>query len=161
MLRAIGDLEPHTGEAMLNGSRQSATPAPQWRKQVGLLPAESHWWSERVGDHFANPVDELLKKLDLPLECLEWSIQRISSGERQRLALARLLNNRPKALLLDEPTANLDRENTRRVEQLIREYRDGTEAPVLWVSHDQEQRRRIADHGWLIRDGRLEAEQWN
>lgn len=161
LLRAIADLDQHSGEVILDNSAQSDTAAPDWRRWVGLLPAESHWWEETVGRHFPNPADPLLAALGLPPESMEWDTHRISSGERQRLALARLLSGGPKALLLDEPTANLDQQNIQRVESLIADYRADTGASVLWVSHDPEQRKRVANRGYIICNGAIKEESWS
>jgi len=68
-----------------------------------------------------------------------------AAGEKQRLALFRLLLNQPKVLLLDEPTAALDHANIHVAEEVISEYRRTTGAAVLWVSHDPEQIARAAD----------------
>jgi ABC-type iron transport system FetAB ATPase subunit len=143
LLRAIADLDPHQGEARLDGVPAHAIAAPIWRRRVGLLPAESRWWTERVGDHFGHPPPDWLAGLGLPAEVFDWTVSRLSSGERQRLALARLLENRPEVLLLDEPTANLDPENTERVQALLRGYQRSRGAALLWVSHDRGQLERM------------------
>ena len=147
LLRALADLDPHDGEMALDGQPASTVPPAQWRRRVGLLLAESPWWHERVGEHFpAGDGDDFrLAALGFGHEVLDWQVPRLSSGERQRLALLRLLALKPQALLLDEPTANLDPDNTALVEQLVADYRHSTQAPVLWVSHDPQQRDRIAD----------------
>jgi ABC-type iron transport system FetAB ATPase subunit len=77
----------------------------------------------------------------------------MSSGERQRLALVRALSGHPGVLLLDEPTANLDTENRERVERLIADYQQRQGALALWVTHDPEQRLRVAARQFEIRDG--------
>ena len=59
----------------------------------------------------------------------------LSTGERSRLALLRLLVRSPEVLLLDEPTANLDPDNRALVIGRIDRYRQEHGAPVLWVSH--------------------------
>jgi ABC-type iron transport system FetAB ATPase subunit len=58
-------------------------------------------------------------------------------------------------LLLDEVTANLDATNTRLAEALLNGYQARHQAAVLWVSHDDEQRGRIAGRQALVSDGRL------
>ncbi len=165
LLRALADLDPHEGEAWLDGTACSALPAPAWRRRVALLPAESFWWYDRVGDHFdraapsgnggglgggtpaaaVGPATQaLLGRLGFTPEVLDWTVSRLSTGERQRLALARLLALQPQVLLLDEATANLDPPNRDRVEDLIQDYRRDQGAAMLWVSHDPDQRRRLA-----------------
>ncbi|MEJ1341260.1 MAG: ATP-binding cassette domain-containing protein [Candidatus Sedimenticola sp. (ex Thyasira tokunagai)] len=161
LLRALADLDPHEGEIRLDERAQVEISPPAWRQQVGLLPAESHWWEEQVKGHFKAAADDLLESLGLPVECMEWSIQHISSGERQRLALARLLSIAPKVLLLDEPTANLDQQNIRRVETVIESYLKQHNAAVLWVSHDPAQRRRLGGRHLTIADGGIEEERWS
>lgn len=171
LLRAVADLDPHAGEVLIDDVPRSAISAPAWRRRVGLLPAESHWWGDRVGDHFYDPgsrageidaeITDLLNRLDFSADVLGWSASRLSTGERQRLALARLIANRPEALLLDEATANLDPLNRDRVEAIVRDYRRDRVAALFWVSHDPEQRQRLAGRSLVIRNARLEPESWS
>ncbi len=161
LLRAIADLDPHQGEILLGEESQLSMPAPTWRRRVGLLPTDSAWWGEQVGEHLPTVDESLLEAMGFDNSCLEWQVSRLSSGERQRLALVRLLSRRPEILLLDEPTANLDAENGRRVEQLIDQYRSRDKVGVIWVSHSLEQRKRVSSRGYKINDGRLEPEIWS
>lgn len=167
LLRALADLDEHQGEVWLDATPCAALPAPEWRRRVGLLPAEAFWWHDRVGDHFPTRHDpNLLDRLGFGPEVLDWQVGRLSTGERQRLALARLLALQPQALLLDEATANLDPPNRDRVEALIQDYRRDQSAPILWVSHDPDQRQRLAAptpgltgaRRLIIRGDRLEEE---
>lgn len=165
LLRAIADLDPHTGIACLHGVAASDIPAESWRTRVGLLPPESVWWLPNVGDHFHDDLPIPLEDIGLSTAILAQPVARLSSGEKQRLALMRLLSNRPQVLLLDEPTANLDPENTRRIEAVIERYRREQQAVVIWVSHDQSQIARVADRYYAVRDGSLlaqtiEGKQW-
>lgn len=155
LLRSLADLDPHEGTLLLEGKDHRELPAPQWRRRVGLVAAESAWWSDRVGDHFPEWPTELAASLGFAAEVALWSVQRLSSGEKQRLALLRTLCLSPPVLLLDEPTAALDEENARRVESLVRERVRCDGVAVLWVGHDPRQLDRICDRRWVIESGRL------
>jgi len=142
LLRAIADLDPSEGLVRLDGCRRADFTGPQWRRQVVYVPAESAWWSEHVRDHFDGPVPRL-EELRLPDEIDTRRIEQLSTGEKQRLALARALAVEPKALLLDEPTSGLDPESTSAVEECLAGLCEAGLA-VLWISHDPAQRRRVS-----------------
>jgi ABC-type iron transport system FetAB ATPase subunit len=144
LLRSLIDLDCNQGQVRLQGEDRARIPPTQWRKRVALLPAESRWWSATVAEHFPSEPIDSLAELGFDAGTAGWLVDRLSSGEKQRLALLRLLANRPEVLLLDEPTANLDADNISRVESLVRHYLDDAEACCLWVSHDRSQCDRIA-----------------
>jgi len=158
LLRALVDLDPNSGVVSLNGEARAAMPADQWRRRVGMLPAESRWWAATVGEHFPHLDAPQLRQLGFEEAVAGWRIERLSSGEKQRLALSRLLLNQPEVLLLDEPTANLDADNSRRVERLVNDYVASQHACCIWVSHDREQMERLCTRR-LVMDagGFLEA----
>lgn len=155
LLRALADLDPHDGRMWLDGVASEAMPVHQWRRQVGLLPAESAWWHDHVKPHFSDVHEPWLTALGFGPEVLDWQVSRLSSGERQRLALFRLLMLKPKVLLLDEPTANLDGENKASAERLLNAYRWERRAVIVWVGHDLEQLKRNCKPIYAIRNGRL------
>lgn len=82
----------------------------------------------------------------------------LSSGERQRLALARAWALAPALLFLDEPTASLDPAAARRVEEVINEMH-GEGTSILLTTHDLAQARRLADQVLFLHQGRLLARQ--
>ncbi len=154
-LRALADLDPHQGRMWLAGVPAEEMPPFQWRRKVGLLPSESAWWHDFVGPHFEHAPDQWLESLGFDRKVLDWSVTRLSSGERQRLALLRLLVLQPQVLLLDEPTANLDTRNISGVETVLAEYRRVNQPVMIWVSHDLVQLARNCDPVYVIDGDRL------
>ncbi len=145
LLRAIADLDPSTGSVRLDGVERWAMPGSAWRRRVRYVAAESGWWDDQVGDHFADPAAqaEPLVRLGLPAAAMRWPVTRLSTGERQRLAFLRAIEDRPEVLLLDEPTAGLDAAAEAALEALVRERLAAGTAVVL-VTHDDAQERRLA-----------------
>lgn len=155
LLRALADLDPTEGKVSLDGTPREAISAPEWRRRVAYVPAESGWWADRVRAHFADG-GELITALGLDPAVLNWEVRRLSTGERQRLAIARALALKPRVWLLDEPTAALDAEAAGRVEELLQEGRRNG-AAILMVTHDADQARRLADRTLHIDAGHLIA----
>ena len=158
LLRMIADLDPHDGDALLDGNACSRMPAPVWRRMVTYVAAESGWWDEHVGDHFAADVDlpALLPQVGIGPDAAAWPVVRLSTGERQRLALLRALSPENRVLLLDEPTSGLDSDSTELVEALLRK-RMGDGTAILLVTHDPEQALRMASYHYELEDGRLRS----
>ncbi|AWF82825.1 ABC transporter [Microbulbifer sp. A4B17] len=158
LLRAITDLESHSGDIFLGDKSQCAYPAHKWRSHVMLVPAQSAWWGETVGDHFASSMNDALKGLGFPEDAVKWQVNRLSSGEKQRLALIRAISYKPQVLLLDEPTANLDADSTQVVEQWLTGLIEKHRLPTIWVAHSQEQIRRVAHRHLAIVNNQLEEQ---
>lgn len=109
-------------------------PAPERRTRVGAL-------LERVG---------VAHRADAPPG-------ELSGGEMQRIAIARALIHRPRLLLADEPTGNLDSRNGQRILELLRELSDETGTALVLVTHSREAAA-ICHREIRLRDGVVETE---
>jgi molybdate transport system ATP-binding protein len=86
---------------------------------------------------------------------LDRDIRRLSGGERQRVALARALMSAPEVLLLDEPLAAVDVERRQRILPYVERVRDEMGVPIIYVSHDAAEVRRIANRIVVLEAGRV------
>lgn len=155
LMRAIVDLDLSDGEVLLNGVSRAETSAPLWRRRVIYIPAEPGWWGERVSDHLDGPDSrEIRAALGLEHLPADQPIDRLSTGERQRLALALGLAREPEALLLDEPTAALDETSRDQVERLL-DPMIAAGLVLMMATHDPEQARRLGLQKLEITGGRI------
>lgn len=81
----------------------------------------------------------------------------LSSGETQRLGIARALAIEPEILFLDEPTASVDEENTKIIEEIIHAMKKDGRTTVIMTTHDQAQAERVADRILKIEDGMIRS----
>ena len=79
----------------------------------------------------------------------------LSGGEQQRVAIARALANRPRVLLADEPTGNLDSTRARELLALLREMVERDSLTVLFVTHDHELASGYSDRIIMMKDGKV------
>jgi predicted ABC-type transport system involved in lysophospholipase L1 biosynthesis ATPase subunit len=105
----------------------------------------AHQWLDRVG------LTDRARHLPYAL----------SGGEQQRVAIARALVHRPRLLLADEPTGNLDSTTADQIEQLILELCDETKATFVLVTHDERLAARCSDRQFRMADGSLSERDAN
>jgi ABC-type iron transport system FetAB ATPase subunit len=160
LLRMLADLDPHEGEILLDGRSSASMSAPAWRAQVVYQAAEPAWWEATACEHFSDDqdgfLDETLPALGLSATLLDTEIERLSTGERQRLALVRSLARKPRVLLLDEPTAALDPASVERAEALLTGCLAQGMA-LLIVTHSADQAQRLAQRIFHLEHGRLDT----
>jgi putative ABC transport system ATP-binding protein len=89
---------------------------------------------------------------------LAFPVEKLSGGEKQRVAISRAIANRPALILADEPTANLDSHRGAETMRLLRELAKEQRTTVVIVSHD-ERLRQIADRVLWLEDGRFKTMQ--
>jgi tungstate transport system ATP-binding protein len=79
----------------------------------------------------------------------------LSSGETQRMGLARALVIEPEILFLDEPTASIDDENTLIIEKLLNNLKENGRTTIIMTTHDSGQAHRVGDHLMWLKNGLL------
>ena len=99
-------------------------------------------------------ASELLERVGLS-DRIEHRPSELSGGEQQRVAIARALANRPRVLLADEPTGNLDSTRARELLALLRQMVERDRLTVLLVTHDRELAGGFADRIITMKDGKI------
>lgn len=160
LLKIIAGLEsPDEGTVLYNGNNQF----PQM--DVTLVFQKPYLISSTVEKNIAYPmklrgfspeqienrITELTEELNLSgfRKQKSW---KLSGGETQKVALARALSFRPKLLLLDEPTANIDPYTTSEIERMLLSIKDTT---IVIVTHNLAQARRVCDDIIMLHEGQI------
>ena len=99
-------------------------------------------------------ADRLLEEIGLQ-EYAKKNAARLSGGQTQRMALARVLMKSYDLLILDEPTASMDQAAIPAAEELILEYQKRTGCTILLITHSPEQAERLADSILLLDEGKI------
>jgi putative ABC transport system ATP-binding protein len=105
------------------------------------------------GTDFDAPFEEVLHLLGIA-DRLKHKPRALSGGQQQRVAIARAIVNRPAILLADEPTGNLDSQNSQAVLELLKGLNERLQQTVLMITHDEEAAA-YAHRKVHMRDGRL------
>lgn len=165
--------EPNSGEIFIDGQPLSSADASSVRKQIGMVAADGAVFRGTFADNirYKNPnaSDEEVKKaaiaagMTVTLERLPEGLQTIvgesgfglSMGERQRIQIARILIGRPRILVLDEATANLDYVTEGEVKKTVDEIRK--ENTVIIIAH-RFSMVKDADHVMVLDGGDLVEE---
>jgi putative ABC transport system ATP-binding protein len=175
LLRALALLDPlDAGTVHWRGRPGADADVPAFRGRVAYLHQRPALFEGDVESNLLLPyalrthrgrafdrahVLRLLAPLGRGEEFLARSQRDLSGGEAQVVALLRAVQLAPSVLLLDEPTAALDPDSTRAIEELVAGWL--REAPLerahVWVSHDPAQAERVADRKVYLRAGRPEG----
>jgi ABC-type multidrug transport system ATPase subunit/signal transduction histidine kinase len=175
LIRAVaGDVTPASGSIRVNG--QAVAPNPSAAAKLGVrvvwqdlaladnldVAANVMLGNEKRRHMFSEvalhkDAARLLGRLGIPLPDTTRSVRLLSGGQRQMVAVARVMAHNPRILLLDEPTASLTVREADLVERLITRLRaQGT--TILLSAHDTELIFRLADRIVVLRHGRVVTE---
>lgn len=174
LLLILGSLSPNQGQVLLDGKPHRQYPRRQLSRWIGFVPQmESIAFDYSVNEYVLlgrapylgivqTPGPEDFAATEAALDTLglthlqHRSVLELSGGEQQLVTLARALVQRPRILLLDEPTAHLDLGNKSRLLSLLgRMQREGM--TVIFTTHDPESAAIGADHLLLLHGGKVLA----
>lgn len=165
LLRLLNRLDqPLSGSISLDGRPLDDWEPAALRRHVGMIFQKPPVFDGDVFANFsvANPnltqerARHVLEHVGLDTQLLDRRAADLSGGEAQRMCVARALLTEPTVLLADEPTAALDHEARSTIEDLGLEIAAGG-VPIVWVTHDTDQLRRLADHAMVLINGEVAA----
>ncbi|MDX1921956.1 MAG: ABC transporter ATP-binding protein [Alphaproteobacteria bacterium] len=166
MMMLLGISLPSSGSAHILGHdmathRFAALPDMNFSSPyVDLPPALTAAQNLSVyGDLYGVPhlkarIDELAVALQFK-DFLHKKFGSLSAGQKTRVSLAKALLNKPKVLLLDEPTASLDPDSADWVRNYLKHYQQDTGASILMASHNMQEVERMAHHVLLMHKGKI------
>ncbi len=99
-------------------------------------------------------IDEVLRQVDMSPK-VDHVVTELSGGEQQKVAIARAILNKPKLILADEPTGNLDPESSEMILLLLRQLAIDYGASVILSTHDQNLLQRFPSRSYSCRDGSM------
>jgi molybdate transport system ATP-binding protein len=147
-----GLLRPDRGYIQVGGVELfgDGIDVPPERRRAGYVFQESRLFPHlkvaanlRYGARQTAAIEDVVRLLDIAHLLDRWP-RTLSGGEAKRVAIGRALLSDPAFLLLDEPTASLDRARAAEVERAILDIRDRLRLPILMVTHDRLQAERLA-----------------
>lgn len=152
LLKLVGSLIlPTKGEVLYAGKNIYDIKMTEYRQEVSYFFQNALLFGETVEDNLRYPyeirsetfnqtkAEEMLENLQLDKSILTKSINSISGGEKQRVALVRNLLYQPKVLLLDEITSSLDAENRAIVKEHLKKLQSQDDITVLMVTHNEKE----------------------
>lgn len=165
---------PETGQVHVNDADWTGINTPIWRQLLGVVPQHIKLFGGTLLDNIGlgNTADEVGQLVQF---CQEYGFSRyfeqfpqgyltqlgedgvnLSGGQRQLVALARALYHKPQLLLLDEPTAAMDRHTEHFVMELLNQLR--SQLGILLITH-KPQTARQADKVYALEQGRVQMHQ--
>ena len=137
------------------------------RKHITLVHQEPTMFQSTVTKNVAMGLvyrgaskDDIIREVDRALETVgllhlkDRNARTLSGGETKRVAIARALSIRPRVLLLDEPTANVDIHNVAKIEQIIRDINQRYDTTIIFSTHNLHHAYHLADYVLTLLEGK-------
>lgn len=174
LLRLLNRLdEPTNGKIYLGSREYRQIPAVELRKCVTLLPQEAKLLGMKVKQALAYPLvlrglnqqkiepilDEWIEKLQIPNDWLGKTELQLSTGQRQIVAIARVLAIQPKVLLLDEPTSALDPGRAQKLVEILISIAQDHQMTILMVNHQLDLAQKFCTRLLHLQQGRILTNQ--
>ena len=163
----INLISPEQGDIYFKEKKLKTYSPLELRKKIKMLPQNPTMLGETIQDEFeiaaklarqnsfsTKDYQDLLQKMKLEKD-LTASSKDLSGGEKQRVALARLLLLEPEILLLDEPTSSIDLENEKYLLDFLATYAETKNTNIIMVTHSPELTVDIAEQQVIIENGQL------
>lgn len=169
----IGLLTPDSGSVVMDGRTMTAYPARERFRAIQLVLQDGKSALDprvSVGRSVAEPMINLgicakkeamrraallLRAVDMPEAAFCRKPAELSGGEQKRVCIARALSVQPKCIIFDETTAGLDVVRRRQVLDLVRNLQRERRFTALFVTHDLQVARYMADTLWVMKDGEI------
>ena len=162
----LGLLKPTNGKVLINGSNLETNKIPILKKLNFISPYIELPKKLKVKqnlivygklynvENLDDRINYLSKKLRLE-NLLDKITGELSSGQKNRVSLAKALINDPSVLLLDEPTASLDPETGDFIRTFLENYKKEKKISVLLASHNMDEVKRLCNSVLMMKDGSI------
>ena len=163
------------GKSILNQTKEDEKNYPKLVQMVFQNPYSSLNPKMKIGDTLREPLDintklsksekaklisEILEDVGLQENCLNLYPHEFSGGQRQRIAIARALVLKPKLLIADEPVSALDASIQAQIINLLKELKNKRDLTILFISHDMNVIKYLADRVGIMYFGSLIEENY-
>ena len=163
-------IEPSSGEILIDGKNIKDMNAVELRRQIGyviqqiglmphmtifenivMVPKLLKWPVEKQ----RKIAEELIQKVDLPLDFLERYPSELSGGQQQRIGVIRALAADQDIILMDEPFGALDPITRDSLQELVKQLQQELGKTVIFVTHDMDEALKLADRIVIMQEGKV------